>query len=50
MIENGVMGCKSIIELGFEKAMNIVNVGEEKPKPIKLVKKEDRGEGTTSII
>jgi peptidyl-tRNA hydrolase, PTH1 family len=51
MIDNGVMACKSIIELGFEKAMNIVNVGEERPKPVKLVKKDGpASEGTTSIV
>lgn len=38
MIDFGVAGCKAVIELGFAKAMNVVNVGEESPP--KLVKKQ----------
>lgn len=51
MIDNGVVACKTVIEMGFDKAMNVVNVGEEKPKPVKLVKKDPSGEqGTASAV
>lgn len=42
MIEDGVRACKAVVELGFEKAMNVVNVSEE--KPLKLVKKDTSSE------
>jgi peptidyl-tRNA hydrolase, PTH1 family len=38
MIDLSVMGCKTIIEFGFDKAMNVINLPE--PKPEKVVKPE----------